>query len=131
MDLSNLVEPKAAGAGATTAFLTSAFGLALAFLVRWAFGWSNGGTATVATLFVVFGCMLGGFRAGLGAPLAPLTNGAAAAFAAGVSISVAQRLISGKGIKAVPLMFVALLSASLGIFGAMVANNSNRMRGRR
>ncbi len=128
MDISSLVEPKAAGAGATTAFLTSAFGLALAFGVRWLFGWSNGGTAALATMFVVFGCMLGGFRAGLGAPQAPLTNGAAAALIAGVSISLAQRLISGNGVRVIALIFVAFLSASLGIFGAMVANNSRRMR---
>lgn len=128
MNVSSLLEPKAAGAGATTAFLTSAFGLALAYATRWIFGWSSGGVSTLATAFVVFGCVLGGFRAGLGAPRSPLTNGAAAGVIAGVTISIAQRLIAGKGVNPVALIFVGFLSASLGVFGAMVANGSRRLR---
>ena len=128
MNVSSLLEPKAAGAGATTAFLTSAFGLALAYATKWIFGWSSGGVSTLATAFVVFGCILGGFRAGLGAPRSPLTNGAAAGVIAGVTISIAQRLIAGKGVNPVALIFVGFLSASLGVFGAMVANGSRRLR---
>lgn len=128
MNVSSLLEPKAAGAGATTAFLTSAFGLALAYATKWIFGWSSGGVSTLATAFVVFGCVLGGFRAGLGAPRSPLTNGAAAGVIAGVTISIAQRLIAGKGVNPVALIFVGFLSASLGVFGAMVANGSRRLR---
>lgn len=128
MNVSSLLEPKAAGAGATTAFLTSAFGLAIAYATKWIFGWSNGGVGALATVFVVFGCVLGGFRAGLGAPTSPLTNGAAAGLIAGVSISTVQRLVTGKGINPVALIFVGFLSASLGIFGAMVANSSRRLR---
>ena len=130
MNISGLVEPKAAGAGATTAFLTAGFGLAFAYAARWLFDWSTGSVAALATAFVVFGCVLGGFRAGLGAPRSPLTNGAAAGAIAGVSISLAQRLITGKGVNPVGLIFVAFLSASLGVFGAMVANGSRRVRGR-
>ena len=130
MNISGLVEPKAARAGATTAFLTAAFGLAIGYAAKWFFDWSTGGVATVATAFVVFGCVLGGFRAGLGAPKSPLTNGATAGVIAGVVISLAQRLIAGKGVNSVGLIFVAFLSASLGIFGAMVADGSRRVRGR-
>lgn len=124
----DVLELQAAGAGAVTAFLTSAFGLVLALGARAVFDWSKGGATAVASAFVLFGCVLGGFRAGLGAPRAPLSNGAAAGAVAGVTISLAQRLIAQKGLNPLGLVFVALLCGSLGVFGGYVANNANRTR---
>ncbi len=103
-------------------------GLGVALAFRALFDWSSGGTTAVASFFVLAGCILGGFRAGLGAPLSPLSNGAASATIAGLSISIVQRLLSGNGIRPVALVFVALLCGSLGVFGGVVANTSNRMR---
>ncbi len=124
----DLFEPKAIGAGATTAFLTASIGLVVAVGFRSLFDWSAGGTTALASAFVLAGCMLGGFRAGLGAPRSPLSNGAAAATLAGVAISIVQRIGSGNGIRPVTLIFVALLCGSLGVFGGVVANNANRTR---
>lgn len=123
-----MFERKAILAGATTAFLTAAMGLLAALLFRGVFGWSTGGTSAVASAFVLAGCILGGFRAGLGAPSSPLSNGSAAAMTAGVGISVVQRIVSGSGIRPVALVFVALLCGSLGVFGGVVANTANRSR---
>ncbi len=123
-----LLERNAVIAGASTAFLTAAMGLGVAIAFRALFDWSSGGTTAVASFFVLAGCILGGFRAGLGAPSSPLSNAAAAAMIAGVAISIVQRLLSGNGIRPVTLVFVALLSASLGVFGGVVANTANRTR---
>ena len=128
MKRTELLAPKAIVAGATTAFLTSAMGLVIALVFRGLFDWSSGGTTAVASFFVLTGCILGGFRAGLGAPKSPLSNGAVAALMAGVAISFVQRLVSGNGIRPVTLVFVALLCSSLGVFGGFVANTANRTR---
>jgi hypothetical protein len=127
--MSELFERNAVLLGAVTAFLTSAFGLLVALGFRWIFGWERGGASAVATAFVVGGCVLGAFRAGLGAPRSPLSNGAAASVLAGVAISITQRLVAGKGLRPVSLLFVAALCACLGVFGGYVANNANRTRG--
>ncbi len=125
---SELFERNAVIAGASTAFLTAAMGLGVALAFRALFDWSSGGTTALASFFVLAGCILGGFRAGLGAPHSPLSNGAASATIAGVAISIVQRLLSGNGIRPVALIFVALLCGSLGVFGGVVANTSNRTR---
>jgi putative membrane protein (TIGR04086 family) len=129
--MSELFERDAILSGAVTAFLTSAFGLLVALAFRWVFGWERSGVSALATAFVVGGCILGAFRAGLGAPRSPLSNGAAASVLAGVAISVTQRLIAGKGVRPVSLLFVAALCACLGVFGGFVANNANRTRAMR
>lgn len=124
----DLFEPKAILAGATTAFLTASMGLVVALGFRALFDWSSGGTTALASAFVLAGCVLGGFRAGLGAPRSPLSNGAVAATSAGVAVSLVQRIVSGNGVRPVTLVFVALLCGSLGVFGGVVANNANRTR---
>lgn len=123
-----LFERNAVVSGAVTAFLTSAFGLGVALGFRTIFGWESGGVTALATAFVVVGCVLGAFRAGLGAPRAPLSNGAAASVLAGLAISITQRLLAGKGVALGSLIFVAMLCACLGVFGGFVANNANRTR---
>ena len=126
--MSELFERNAVVSGAISAFLTAAFGLIIALGFRWIFGWERGGVTALATVFVVVGCVLGAFRAGLGAPRAPLSNGAAASVLAGLAISIAQRLLAGKSLSPGNLLFVAMLCACLGVFGGFVANNANRTR---
>ena len=125
---SAMVQPRAAAAGAITAFLTAGAGLLLALALRALFDWGNGPTIALASVFAVIGCTLGGFRAGLGAPATPLTNGALAGSLAGTVLSVGQRLAAGKGLNLGAVIFVAFVSGSFGIFGGIVATNANRMR---
>ena len=121
--------PRAFLGGAVTAFLSAGMGLAGALALRWLLDWSKGGTSAVATVFAVAGFVLGGFRAGLLQPTAPLSNGALAGCIAGVPLAVLQRLFNGKPVNVLSILFVALLSASFGIFGGIVSNTANRNRG--
>ena len=72
--------------------------------------------------------MLGGFRAGLLQPPAPLSNGAAAAVVAYVPLGILQRVLSDTSLRVLNLVFASLLAASFGVFGGFVANNANRRR---
>ena len=90
--------------------------------------WSKGSKTLVASLFAIAGFILGGFRAGLLEPPAPLSNGAAAAVAAYVPLGLLQRLLAGTAVRVLSLVFATLLAASFGVFGGFVANNANRQR---
>ena len=115
--------------GAVTAFLSAGMGLVAALALRWLLDWSKGGTSAVASLFAIAGFVLGGFRAGLLQPSAPLSNGALAGCIAGVPLSVLQRVLADKPVSVLSILFVALLSASFGVFGGIVSNTANRIRG--
>ncbi len=122
------IEPRAVAGGFVTALICVAAGLAAALLVREVFDWTRGGTSTLAFVFAASGFLLGGFRAGLLCPRAPLSNGAVAAMLAFVPLGIGQRLIAGKELRPLSLVFGALFAACFGVFGGYVANNANRMR---
>ena len=113
-----LLHPRSVAAGAATALLTFAMGAVVAVLADRSVAVFNG--------FVVVGTLLGGFRAGLGYPPAPLANGAIAAGAATIPLAVAG-VVTGRQV--VAAVFALFLAASLGILGALVAAGANRRRG--
>ena len=114
-----VVHPRSALAGAATALLSFALGAVVAVAANRSVAVFNG--------FMVAGCLLGGFRAGLGYPPAPLANGAIAAAAAALPLAVAGVVTGRQVVSAVFGLFVA---ASLGVFGGLVAGSSNRRRAR-
>ena len=113
-----VVYPRAIGAGTVTALLTFGLGAIVAVLA--------GRSVAVFNGFVVVGCLLGGFRAGLGYPPAPLANGAGAGAIAAIPLAIAGIV---RGRHPVGAVFAVFLAASLGMLGAMVAASSNRRRG--
>ena len=81
---------------------------------------------------VVAGLVLGGWRAGVRAPDAPLTHGALAALAAYVIIATATtalRIASGDGADLVAVVFNAFMAVGAGILGGMVAGRRPRPEG--
>jgi hypothetical protein len=105
-------------------------GLVAALGVGELLSWDNGSKALVATIFAIIGFLLGGFRAGLLEPRAPLSNAAASGAIAGPVLAFFQRLLADKPIKFLNLVFVGFLAASIATFGGYVANSSNRRNGR-
>src|SRR5690242_19620306 len=122
------VEPRADIGGAVTVLLTVGMGLVAALALGGLLDWRKGTKTLVATVFAIAGFMLGGFRAGLLCPPAPLTNGALAAAIGFIPVGVLQRITAHKGLRPLNLVFAALLAASFGVFGGFVANNANRQR---
>jgi hypothetical protein len=117
--------------GALTAVLGIAMAVVAAVVLDAVFGLDKSQRNGIASLLIVIALLLGGFRAGLLEPLAPLTNGAAAGVIASLPlhlIRVVQRLRAHQSIPVVWMLFVTLLAASLGVFGGLVANSSNRQR---
>lgn len=109
--------------------ITGAMGLAAAFVLGAVLDVDDGSRNAVATLFAAAGFVLGGFRAGLLCPSAPLANGAGAAIVGYVPLGIVQRLAAEKPIRPIALLFAALLAGCLGVFGGIVANSANRSRG--
>jgi hypothetical protein len=122
------IEPRAVLGGFVTAVICVGIGLISALGVREVFHWTKSGTSTLTFVFAGVGFLLGGFRAGLLYPSAPLSNGAVAAMLAYIPLGVGQRLIAGKDVRFVSVVFAALFAACFGIFGGYVANNANKMR---
>jgi hypothetical protein len=122
------IEPRAVLGGFVTAVICVGIGLVSALGVREVFHWTKGGTSTLAFVFAAIGFLLGGFRAGLLCPPAPLSNGAIAAMLAYVPLGIGQRLIAGKDVRFLSVVFFALLAACFGVFGGYVANNANKVR---
>ena len=112
--------------GAITGWICAAAGVALALGGGAALDWTGGTRTIVATVFGVFGCLLGGFRAGLFERSAPLSNGAAAGVLTAVPLSLVG-LIQNPG-RILSVLFAAFLGASIGAFGGMVSNGSSRAR---
>jgi hypothetical protein len=117
--------------GWVTAMICVGGGFALALIIRAIFDWTNDGTARLAFVLATAGFLLGGFRAGLLCPPAPLSNGGIAALLAYIPLGLGQRIIAGKSLNPIGLIFASLLAMSFGIFGGFVANNANKLRARR
>jgi hypothetical protein len=130
-DRSGTIEPRAVLGGFVTASICVGAGLLCALVVREIFDWTNTGTSRLAFMFAVVGFLLGGFRAGLLCPPAPLSNAGVAAMLAYIPLGVGQRVISGKPINFLNVVFAALFAAVFGVFGGYVSNNANRMRERK
>ena len=124
----DLFMPRAILGGALTALITAGMGLIGALAVGGVLDWSKGAKTVIASIFAIAGFVLGGFRAGLLQPPAPLSNGAAAAVVAYVPLGILQRLLSDTSLRVLNLVFASLLAASFGVFGGFVANNANRQR---
>ncbi|CAN5190626.1 hypothetical protein BH18ACT4_BH18ACT4_05380 [soil metagenome] len=74
---------------------------------------------------ILFGCSAGGYVAGTLRPDTPLIHGALASLAAyGViqAIGLLLLIVRGDDIPIVVLVFNALLAASVGVLGGLVAN---------
>ncbi len=124
----DLFLPRAVLGGALTALITAGMGLIGALAVGGVLDWSRGAKTLIASVFAIAGFVLGGFRAGLLQPPAPLSNGAAAAVVAYVPLGILQRVLSDTSLRVLNLVFASLLAASFGVFGGFVANNANRQR---
>lgn len=124
----DLFLPRAVLGGALTALITAGMGLIGALAVGGVLDWSRGAKTLIASVFAIAGFVLGGFRAGLLQPAAPLSNGAAAAVVAYVPLGILQRVLSDTSLRVLNLVFASLLAASFGVFGGFVANNANRQR---
>ena len=124
----DLFLPRAVFGGALTALITAGMGLIGALAVGGVLDWSRGAKTLIASVFAIAGFVLGGFRAGLLQPPAPLSNGAAAAVVAYVPLGILQRVLSDTSLRVLNLVFASLLAASFGVFGGFVANNANRQR---
>jgi hypothetical protein len=121
------INRKAVLGGAVTAMITMLFGLTIAFGLGHFLHWSSGTKGAIATVFAAAGSVLGGFRAGLLHPPAPLAN---AGFAAGlgyVPVGLLQRILSQR-FHVLSFVFSVLFSASIGVFGGFVSNTANRLR---
>ena len=114
--------------GALTALIMAGMGLAAALGLGALLEWSKKGITLFATIAAIAGFVLGGFRAGLLHPPAPLANGGLAAAVAFRPLGVAQRLVAGTAVRPLDLAFATLFAASFGVLGAFVANNANRTR---
>lgn len=126
--LRKTLRARAVFGGFVTASICVGGGLLLALGIGKLFDWTNDGRSRLAFVFGIAGFLLGGFRAGLLHPPAPLANGAAAALVAYGPLGIGQRLLAGKQLHPLSLIFAALLAASFGVFGGLVANNANRTR---
>lgn len=124
----DLFLPRAVLGGALTALITAGMGLIGALAIGGVLDWSRGAKTLIASVFAIAGFVLGGFRAGLLQPPAPLSNGAAAAVVAYVPLGILQRVLSDTSLRVLNLVFASLLAASFGVFGGFVANNANRQR---
>lgn len=123
-----VIHPGAVRGGAISALLTALIGGAVTLAAWGAFDLSRGARTGLFTVFAIAAFLLGGFRAGLLYPPAPLGNGGLAALFAYVPMFVV-RLVQGGGV--VGGLFAAFLAAALGVFGGMVSNSANRQRANR
>ena len=79
----------------------------------------------VFVALILLGCLAGGYTAGARRPDMPLTHGAMAALSAYVAVqAVGVVLVAARGddIRVVAIIFNALLSASVGVLGGLLAN---------
>jgi hypothetical protein len=127
MNLSTLDRRSFLG-GAATALITIGMGLAIALGLGQLMDWSKEAKAAAVVIGAVFGSLLGGFRAGLLCPTAPLGNAGVAAAIGYLPLGIGQRIANGKGLNIVAVIFATLLAGSIGIFGGFVANIANRRR---
>jgi hypothetical protein len=118
------IDWKAASGGAVTGWICAGAGVGVGILGGVLFGWSSGGRTAAVSLFGIFGCLLGGFRAGLLKRSAPLTNGAVAGLLTTLPLVVIG-LVQNPA-RALSTVFALLLGGSFGLFGGMVSNGSSR-----
>ena len=128
MAFASTLDKRAVLGGAATTFIMTAIGLVATLAFGGLMGWDKQSKSLVITLFLLSGCVLGGFRAGLLCPPAPLSNGAASAALAYVPLALLQRVVFGKSINPLSIVFATFVAASFGVFGGLVSNQANRTR---
>ena len=131
LDRAGAVSPRAAFGGAATAVIGLTMALGITLGVNAVVTLGKGGRNGLFGLLAVIAIVLGGFRAGLLAPPAPLTNAAAAGVIATIPLHVVrivQRVRAHESIPVGTLVFATLLAASAAVFGGFVANAANRQR---
>ncbi len=128
MALPSTLDRRAVIGGAATTFIMAAMGVAVALALGQVLSWDKQSKSLFMTVFLLGGCLLGGFRSGLLCPSAPLSNGAAAAALAYVPLAIIQRLLFAKPINVLPIVFATFFAASFGVFGGLVSNQANQTR---
>jgi putative membrane protein (TIGR04086 family) len=128
MALTSTLDRRAVLGGAATAFIMAAMGVVVALVLGQFLGWDKQSKSLLMTVFLLAGCMLGGFRSGLLYPSAPLSNGAAAAALAYAPLAIIQRVLFGKSINVLSVVFATFIAASFGVFGGLVSNQANQTR---
>jgi hypothetical protein len=114
--------------GAATTFIMAAMGVAGSLALGQLLSWDKQSKSLLMTVFLLAGCVLGGFRSGLLHPPAPLSNGAAAAALAYAPLAVLQRILFGKSVNILTIAFATFIAASFGVFGGLVSNQANQTR---
>lgn len=128
MALTSTLDRRAVLGGAATAFIMAAIGVVVALVLGQFLSWDKQSKSLLMTVFLLAGCMLGGFRSGLLYPTAPLSNGAAAAALAYAPLAIIQRVLFGKSINVLSILFATFIAASFGVFGGLVSNQANQTR---
>jgi hypothetical protein len=128
MASSSPLDKRAVLGGAATTFIMAAMGVAISLAVGLALSWDKQSKSLLMNVFLLAGCVLGGFRAGLLQPPAPLSNGAAAAALAYAPLAIIQRISFGKSINILTIIFATFIAASFGVFGGLVSNQANQTR---
>jgi len=88
----------------------------------------------LAFVIILVGFGAGGWVAARRQPAAPLAHGAAAAFLAWAvvqGLGIARRLLAGDPLDWLSFVFAALLAASTGAVGGLLADRHRHRRGRR
>jgi hypothetical protein len=121
MAFPSILDRRAFLGGAATTFIMAAMGVVIALALGQALSWDKQSKSLLMTVFLLAGCVLGGFRSGLLCPTAPLSNGAAAAALAYAPLALLQRVL-------LSILFATFIAASFGVFGGLVSNQANQTR---
>lgn len=119
---------RGAGGGALSALITSGMGLAAAVIGGLLLDWDSGTRTSVFTIAAFLGFLLGGFRAALLVPGAPLGNAAASGALAAVPFTAVGVIQGGRN--PVGILFAIGLAAVVATLGGMVGVSRNRQLGR-
>ena len=128
MPLPSTLDRRAVLGGAATTFIMAAMGVVVSLALGQLLSWDKQSKSLLMTVFLLAGCVLGGFRAGLLHPPAPLSNGASAAALAYAPLAIVQRVLFGKSINVLTIVFATFIAASFGVFGGLVSNQANQTR---
>ncbi len=119
---------RGAAGGALSALITAGMGLAFALAGGLLLDWDSGVRTSVFTVAAFVGFLLGGFRAGLLEPGAPLVNAAGSGALASIPFTAVGVVQGGRN--PVGIVFAIGLAAVVATLGGMVGASRNRQLGR-